>query len=178
MKSALFIFIASLALILSACATTIDDSGSTINTSDLKQINCEDGYFMKVDGKKVQFTVEDSSIPNPSTEILNGHFNAAVIRKEGGLFELVGFDSNKLNVGVYSGDDFRLLLINSGFQKTACTDEDYKNESILVIQEYITEGDTKLSGCYAGTLNCNGTIVEFQSLFDGSIPESVFYTTN
>lgn len=126
---------------------------------------------MKVNGEIVPFT----TLPQYSNvEIVNGKFNIVTTRKEGGLFELTGFDASNLRVGTFSGKDFNLLLISSPYKVEACTDEKYKSNSRLVIKEY----GSKIKGYYGGKLDCDTTTIEFSIPFDEMKPESQFYTTN
>jgi hypothetical protein len=126
---------------------------------------------MKVNGEIAPFT----TLPQYSNvEIVNGKFNIVTTRKEGGLFELTGFDTSKLKPETFSGKDFNLLLISSPYKEEVCTDEKYKNNSKLVIEEY----GSKIKGYYSGKLDCDTSTIEFTIFFDEMRPDSNFYTTN
>jgi hypothetical protein len=126
---------------------------------------------MKVNNLPTPFT---ASADESSVEIVNGKFNIATPRKEGGLFQLVDFDAAKLRSGTFLGTDFRLLFVSSPYKLEACTDALFKNNSKLVIEDY----RLNIKGYYAGILDCDGTTIEFQIPFDVKSPSASFNTTN
>jgi len=127
-------------------------------------------YVMKVDNLAVPFTKSEGTLRD--TEILNGRFSIATPRQEGGLFELLDLDANKLETGIFSGEEFRLQLLFSPYKETACTDTKFKENSELVITEY----GENIKGYYGGKLDCDSTIVEFKVSFDERVPKPEFYT--
>lgn len=129
-------------------------------------------FIMKVNNIDRPFTA--SKTESSRVEIVNGKLNIATARQEGGLFQLVGLDATKSLVGTFSGTQFRLLLVSGSYTEEACTDDRFKENSKLVIEE----NKPNITGYYTGKVDCSGTIIEFQIPFDVKSPSPSFTTTN
>ncbi len=154
---------------LTACTTGSDPSSS--QTSWMSSNKCPSGVMLKINGKSTPITAPNpfGGIKNPGMEIIGGRFNLGLITKEVGMFELLDFAVSELQSGTFTGDKFRLTLVNSPYKDGVCSTARYKHESKLIIDEY--NADTgQLKGCFYGKLDCDGKLVEINAAVSGLIP--------
>jgi hypothetical protein len=147
-----------LTLIFTGCAT-----GGFMSSGQ-----CPNNMTVKIDGKPTQVTVSPSipGLSNPGMEINDGRFSIGVITQEMGLFQLLDFQAKNLNVGTFTGEEFRL---SRRYFEGTCTHDKYQSDSKLIIEQYNADTDQKLNGCFYGKLDCEGQVIEVNAPISGTV---------
>lgn len=119
-------------------------------------------------GKKVPFTPADS----PQLEMVNGQLNLAVSSREGMIFELTSIPAKDgIAARRYRGSEFRALLLHTGFQEPAATDDEFKKASKLEIRRRDSKArDGEVEFKFRGKLRAGAEILDVRFHYSGLLP--------
>lgn len=119
-------------------------------------------------------TVPFTSIGVPQLEIVNDRLNVALTSQEGMIFQLTEIPA-KGGVAArrYRGDEFRTLLLHSGFQEEAATGDGFKETAKLEIIKHASEKSGALAEIqYAGKLRAGSETLDVRFQYSVLLPAS------
>ena len=115
-------------------------------------------------GSPVPFTATRA----PHLEIINNQLNLALSSKEGMIFELTGIPAtNAVAARAYGGNEFRALLLHSGFQEEAAADDAFENASKLQIR---TSKGEPARFLYTGKLQAGREVLQVRFECSAQLP--------
>jgi hypothetical protein len=153
---------------LVACATDGEPKPTTLEAKNVTT-QCPQSVIVKVKGKLIEVTAPNpfNGFVNPGLRIDQGNFIVELNTKEAGLFELTDLKAENLQVGHIPGDQFRLLLSYTPYSNTSCTNDHYRTEAQLTIENYT---QSQIKGCFSGKLECDsGKVIEINAPILGTV---------
>src|SRR5262249_41206370 len=106
----------------------------------------------------------------PHLEIVNNELNLALSSQEGMVFELTGIPAaNGVAARAYGGNEFRALLLHSGFQEGAAADDVFENVSRLQILNRPGKGEPARF-LYTGKLQAGPQILQVRFECSAQLP--------